>query len=256
MSRVYSWQGWRVVTAALLAVLLLASWLSQQASANHTPADKVVAAGSTVQRVPANEPGKTFLMGATMKTSKPTDLILMVTAECSIITDVTTGPDTTADTTSAQEAEGRIRMWVEIDGKQVPINSMSNPPQDPAAQPAGEEKDKVTFCNRVHRQELTDGENDDDGIDKMRTYLKTKDANAFNWLRLNLGSGLHTIQVYADLCVRTTVTTAGVQCDKTTPTLPTAGTGGAAAEGFVGNRSIIVVPSKLANDATILEGSA
>src|SRR5204863_4433771 len=54
------------------------------------PADKAVAAGSKVQALDPNA-GPTPLMDATLRTSKPEDLILQVTAECDILTDVTVG---------------------------------------------------------------------------------------------------------------------------------------------------------------------
>ncbi len=240
----------KLTSAATIALLmgLLVGSIAQNVGATHMPADKVVAAGSTVQQVrPA--PTGTLLLEARLKTSKPTDLILMVTAECSIITDVTTGPSTTGGATSSQEAEGRIRIWVVIDGKIVPINSVSSPPQDPADQPSGTDRDKVTFCNHVHRQEVADGESPTDGIDRLRTYHRTKDANGFNWLRLNMGAGPHTIQVFGELCLRNV---GGAQCDPTeTSTGPSGGVAGALADGYVGNRSLIVLPEKLANDATI-----
>lgn len=224
----------RDLATGILVVLMAGMLVSQamQASANHTPANKVVAAGSkAVVMAPQTD---ATLLTATLRTSKPTDLILSVALECSIISDVTTGPSTVGGATDSATAEGTVRVWVEIDGNIVPINSISAPPQDPADQNPGDDTDKVTYCNRVHTQEATDGENNPpggDGIDKYRTYLETKTANAFNWLRLNMGSGIHTIVVKGEL----TTDTAGE----------------AVADAIVGNRSLIVEPEKLANDATI-----
>lgn len=226
---------WGPVIAALLIVLAF----NTVGQATHSPANKVVAAGSKVVVMQANDPAEpdpdplvTELLSATLRTSKPTDLILAVSMECSIITDVQTGPSGTAGATDTATAEGKVRAWVTIDGKLVPINSMSEPPQNPDDQVAGEDNDKVTFCNRVHTQDAEDGENDEDGLDKLRTYLETKNANAFNWLRLNMGSGIHTIKVIGELTTNTSGHALG-------------------AEALVGNRSLIAEPAKLANDARI-----
>lgn len=199
------------------------------ATATHTPADKVVAGGSTVE---VAGPGQEVpLLEATLRTSKPADLMLQVSMECSIITDVQTGPSNMPGATDVASAEGTIRVWVEIDGEVVPINSVSSPPQD-APEPGDKATDGVTFCNRVHEQDVADGESPGDGLDKHRTYLETKAANAFNWLRLNAGSGVHQIVVKADL----TTNSAGEMAE---------------AEAMIGNRTLIVEPTKMANDASI-----
>ena len=117
---------------------------------------------------------------------------------------------------------------MEVDGQIVPINSMSSPPQ--LTPPGGDDTDKVTFCNRLHRQTVADEETALDGVDRMDTYLRTKEASAFNWLRLNLGSGSHTIEVHGTLTTNTT--------------------GEALADALVGNRTLIAEPTKMAVDAS------
>jgi hypothetical protein len=214
----------RKLSTALLGALvgvILAS--SQGVFATHAPANKVVAAGSTVQTIAVN--ATVPILTATLRTSKPTDLILNVNMECSILTQLTTGPGP-SDTA---QASGDIRAWVEIDGAIVPINSISSPPQNPP--PPGGERDKVTFCNRTYSRTVTDMETGMDGTDEERDYIDTKSSNSFTWLRLNMGSGIHTIVVKATL---------------TTGTL-----GDATATAYIGNRSLIAEPEKLANDATI-----
>ena len=200
------------------------------AGANHLPADKPFAAASKVQTIGAN--ATVTLLTATVKNSKPADMMLHVTLECSILTNtvITGGPEVTSETA---EAEGRVRVWIEIDGKVVPIVSSSSTPQLPP--PPGDETDKVTFCNREHVRSVTDMEEDTDGIDGSTDYLRTKTANAFNWVRLNMGSGVHTIVLKGEFFKRST--------------------DGSMADAYVGNRSMIGVPGKFANDATISEGS-
>lgn len=215
----------RKLSTALLGALvgvILAS--SQGVFATHAPANKVVAAGDTLQVV---APGANVaILSATLRTSKPTDLILNVNMECSILTSLTTGgasPDTAS-------ATGDIRAWVEIDGATVPINSISSPPQNPPG-PGDPLRDGVTFCNRTYSRTVTDTENPLDGTDTESDYIDTKSANSFTWLRLNMGSGIHTIVVKATL-------TTGTVNDAT-------------ASAYIGNRSLIAEPEKLANDATI-----
>lgn len=199
------------------------------ATATHTPADKPFAAASKVVRF---SPGaRTELLSATVKNSKPTDMILQVSMECSIITDNVILGSSTPGAQESAATEGTVRAWIEVDGQIVPIISSSTPPQNPV-QP-GNDTDKVTFCNRVFNRSVQDAEDPRDGYDRSRDYIETKSANAFNWVRLNMGSGVHTVKLYADLSHFSTT--------------------GSAASAFVGNRSMIGLPGKFANDAVISE---
>lgn len=220
----------RKLSTALLGALvgvILAS--SQGVFATHTPADKVVASGSTLAVM---GPGAALpILTATIKTSKPTDLILNVNMECSILTSLVTGGTGVMGSDTAT-ATGDIRAWVEIDGQVVPINSVSNPPQNPP--PSGNAaRDGVTFCNRTYSRTVSDTENPLDGQDMESDFIDTKSSNSFTWLRLNLGNlpSPHRIVVMA--------------------TLTEAATPDATAQAVIGNRSLIVEPAKLANDATI-----
>lgn len=219
-----------VITNVLLGVLAVAMLINPIfAGANHQPADKVAASGSTVEEV---EPSGTTLLSTTFRTSSPTDLMMHVTLECSIITEVLNqGGASVAE--SVGHAEGRIRAWLEFDGEIVPINSMSDNPQPANPSSRGEDSDKVTFCNREHRQTLTDTEDGQDGTDTLRTYLRTKAANAFNWVYLNTGNGIHTVELKAEY-------------DE-----PVEATEGSMASGMVGNRTLIIEPTKMSNHASI-----
>ena len=217
-----------------------------QAGATHQPADKAAAAGSSVREV---KPTGTPILTATMKTSKPQDLIFQVTLECSIITQVANTAAEGAVDQVEHSASSRIRVWVTIDNKVVPINSpaITSPPAqetDPnQPSPPGGEKDKVTFCSREHKQQLTNAESPNDGVDRLRTYLNTKAANAFNWVYLNAGSAVHTIKVFADIasdkpsCAPTGDPAVAPTTDCT--------------DGFVGARVLVVEPHRFANDAVV-----
>jgi hypothetical protein len=209
-----------LTVAIALAALIVGG--TQGVFATHAPANKVVAAGDKM--VVTGPQTATPILSATLRTSKPEDLILQVALECSITTALVTSND---DPSSS--ASGDIRVWVEIDGVRVPINSISNPPQPPPA--AGDPSDEVTFCNRTYSRTVMDQESPPNGQDREQDFIETKTSNAFNWLRLNMQSGIHTIVVKA--------------------TLTTSVTGDATAEALIGNRSLIVEPTKLANDASI-----
>ena len=225
--------GWAV--AGLSVSLLALNTFSgvQLAGATHQPANKPFAAASkTVKFSPgADVP----LLSATVRNSKPTDLILQVSLECSIITDnvIAGSTSTVPGASESATTTGSIRTWITVDGVMVPIISSSAPPQNPPA--PGDDTDKVTFCSRVFNRTVQDAEDPKDGWDKSRDYIETKDANAFNWVRLNMGSGVHTIVLHGEL---------------THSFSP-----GSSASAFVGNRSMIGEPGKFANDATITEGT-
>ncbi|MGH9282761.1 MAG: hypothetical protein ACRD0S_07470 [Acidimicrobiales bacterium] len=214
-----------MAAAGALAVIAASVW-PRGAEANHQPADKVVAAASKLEEISPRE--EVTLLTSTLRTSAPTDLILSVSMECSIFTGLVTGPSSDGGTDSAM-ASGHVRAWVEIDGKIAPINSVST--STLVATSAGNDSDKVTFCSRTYQRTVTDNENPLDGQDIEDDYIDTKSANAFNWLRLNMGPGSHTILVKG--------------------TLSQATSGDASASAVVGNRSLIVQPAKLANDASI-----
>ena len=219
------------VFVTLLAIALVFTW-TVNAQATHLPADKPFAAASKTVKF---SPGTAVtLLSATVKNSKPADMVLAVTMECSIITDNVILGSSTPGAQESAATEGTVRTWIEVDGKIVPIISSSAPPQDGSTPPAGDETDKVTFCNRVFNRTVQDAEDPQDGYDKSRDYINTKTANAFNWVRLNMGSGVHTIVLKADLSHFSTT--------------------GSSASAFVGNRSMIGIPGKFANDAVISEG--
>lgn len=62
-------------------------------------------------------------------------------------------------------------------------------------------------------------------------HLATRSANGFEWISLDVGRGVHTIEVKAQL-------TESVECV-------------GRAQSAVGKRTLVVQPMKLANDATI-----
>lgn len=214
------------MTVLLGGLVLLGAWLAPalagDGTSNAQPADKVVASGSKLTVIGPND--EVVLLAASMKTSSPTDLILSVSMECSIFTRLVTGPSDDGGTDTAM-ATGRVRAWVEVDGVIVPVNS------DSAAPAPGDDSDKVTFCDRTYQRTVTDAEDPLDGQDIEDDFIATKAANAFHWIRLNLGHGVHDVVVKASLVQVTT--------------------GDANAEAAVGNRVLVVEPTKMANNAIV-----
>lgn len=203
-----------IVVATAVAGGIATYMAGPGAIATHEPANKVSASGSSTEvfGVPKGTTTATVLTEF-VKTSKPTDLILGVTSECSITTDVTTvGSDT-------QGAEGKIRMWVEVDGRPVPVAQ-----EDPDA-------GRVVFCNRLYERTTQLGEDDEE--DSIRTFMRTRSANGFNWMALNVGSGTHKIEVKAELTTDSTARSSALA--------------------VVGNRTLIVEPVKSANDEVVTE---
>lgn len=209
-----------LATVTILAALALA--LGGAASADHQPADKVIAAGNTLELFtcdskidfecdttkPNLPTGTQTLLTGTLKTSSPTDLMLHVSLECALWTNVKVSGN------NSSSAFGQVKVWVEIDGNPVPVAAGDN----------GE----VVFCEREFKLETT---NFDDTDATIALFQRTRSANAFNWLALDLGSGVHTVEVKAAL-------------DRLVD-----GNGLAAAA--VGKRTLIVEPAKLANDASL-----
>lgn len=201
----------------LLGLLVLLSSIGRsEAVATHTPADKVVASGSKVE---VTEPGETVVLSSgILRSSAPSDLLISVTAECSIATDVKT------EGNDDQMAEGVVEVWTEIDGNRVGINSVPTSTTSAESQDDGE----VVFCNRSFRRKTTLFDDEDATIE---TFERTREASGFNWVALNVGKGTHEVVVKARLTETAT--------NKAT------------ADAAVGNRTLVVEPAKLANDAGV-----
>lgn len=209
-------QGSAVGAASALLIVLVLGPVREPASADHQPADKVAVSASvlevlTAPLVESASSREATLLTGTLRTSGPTDLLLQVTAECALWTTVATVGNGSA------ESMASVKVWIEIDDDAVPVSSQDT-----------EELGKVVFCNRAHRQSVTDL---DDSDARIEQFIRTRAANAFNWITLNVGSGVHRIAVKARLDANVT--------------------GFGDAQAAVGKRTLLVVPAKLANDASI-----
>jgi hypothetical protein len=215
----------RVAAAGALALALTAGALAQGSMATGIPANKVAASGSETEVIGANQ--SAVVLSETVKINNPTDLILGVSLECAILTQVTNSANG-----QTERAFGEIKIHVTINGRPVPVSD------------ADADAGRVVFCNRAQEQQWTDtatGPNaGDDSEDQLRQYLSTRTANSFNWLALNVGTeyggtqdNVHKIEVVA--------------------TWTTSATGEALAEAVVGNRTLVLEPVKAAVGERVTE---
>ena len=161
---------------AVVSVVMNPGWVGAQQQA----ADKASASASDVDTVGTSQ--DEVVLRQNMKVSSTSDLILQTTSECSILTCVLTagGPDPGPnDTASSQSgAFGQVEMWITIDDEVVPIADGN----------AQTDNGEVVFCNRAYARKITDAESPEDGTDTEEDYIRTRQANAFNWMAFDVGS--------------------------------------------------------------------
>lgn len=185
-------KDWIPTLAAIAVIMLVVPFtVAKPFNDDGSPnaANKTAAAGGhVIELIPDyadNDVQGTTILDTYVKSGGPKDLLLSVTLECALWTQttVTTILDDRSQGDLARAA-ARVDVWVEIDGQPVSI--------------AGADDGKITFCDRVQEQGLSDMD-DGTGNWTMRTYLATKSANAFNWVAFDVGSGTHHIVVKADI---------------------------------------------------------
>ena len=220
-----------VMGAMLLAATLFTAYTAQGANASHEPANKAGAAGSDIDAI--GQDGQVIL-SETMRVSSPEDAIISVSAECAILTQVTTN-----NSQLDSRAFGSVRLWIEIDGNRVPVAAVEGNGEDDTEDTDDNGVGEVTFCNRAHQRTVSNGENTNDGVDNDRDYLRTRSANAFNWVAFDLGTAYDTgndnvivVELWADYDAATT---------------PTGANTGNLADAFVGSRTMIIEPTKVSN---------
>ncbi len=196
-----------LLAVALLALSapIVAAALTSDGTSN--AANKTAASGSTVEILSAAL--ESTVLATTIKTSSPQDLIFAVTLECALWTTVeTVGND-------VSEARATVTVSVLFDGVAVPVSG------------AGDDG-RVVFCDRTHRQTTTLFDDENATINQ---YLATRSANGFNWILPDVGSGVHTVEVKADL---TTFSSDDLFV-----------------QAGVGHRTLIVEPTQLAQGFTL-----
>jgi len=237
--------------AALVAVLAMSTVaiaLSQSAMA--APANKT-AIGSGSMGAIADSDGWTTIVAGTIKTSTPSDLIVRHNQECAIHTGLNLDQDNEKATSAVRED---IRLLV-----------------DGVVQPAtyGDEDGIVTLCGRAYHIDTNvlstvydlcafaesldlDGDGVPDNTEVCESdeiyfdsYIRTKQAHGWDWVVLDVGSGVHTVEVQAMLFNELDDLTNGKKGkanDSNNDTVETILE--------IGKRSLIVTESKLATGST------
>ena len=219
----------RDLSTGILVVLLAGVLVSQalQAGATHQPANKAASSASNVRDVTGVTGQTTTILQETMKVASPTDLILQTTAECALITSVTTGDEAGDQATDTAQAEAQIEIRIKLDGTVVPVDST-----------AGDDG-WIVFCNRLYRQTATDAEGDGD-IDQMDSYISSRTANAFNWFAFDVGANYDAPDVPAGTGNNLVEVVVEARFTETATT-------DAVADAMVGRRSIVVEPTNASN---------
>ena len=237
--------------AALVAVLAMSTVaiaLSQTAIA--APANKT-AIGSGSMGAIADSDGWTTIVAGTIKTSTPSDLIVRHNQECAIHTGLNLDQDNEKATSAVRED---IRLVV-----------------DGVVQPAtyGDEDGIVTLCGRAYQIDTNvlstvydlcafvesldlDGDGVPDNTEVCEddeiyfdSYIRTKQAHGWDWVVIDVGSGVHTVEVQAMLFNELDDLTNGKKgkaIDSNNDTVETILE--------IGKRSLIVTESKLATGST------
>lgn len=191
-----------VAVAALVVFAASGQVYAQSGNA----ANKLHVSASTVDVV--GPTGATTILSTSMKTSTNSDLVFNVTAECAVtLTDedlLAPGPSGNFSSFASDSdfAIAVIRVWVEVDGLAVSVG--------PAVPGAGSDDGKVTFCRRERASATFVTETNTGGpfaFDPDETaytiqehlFEANRQANAFNWVARNVGNGVHSIVVKAEI---------------------------------------------------------
>ena len=266
----------RIGVAALAgAAIVLVVALTTIAQSSHSPANKTWISATTMeimknQLVPgSSERTEVILAQGRAKYNNPTDLRISVTSECALWTNTaTTGDDDS-------ESKARVEVWVTIDGKVVPVSTTDTAADNSSVDPNDQAgAGKVVFCNRAARMKtenieslprdptcvddpqtpadecvVADPDDEDDIL--IRSYNRSRSANAFNWGAMDIGrtyddavtvngKGTLEFQVHARLAAQVA----------DTDTTDNNGVDSPAALAAVGKRTLFIEPVKMANDAS------
>lgn len=185
---------------ALLGSATTASAVSIPASKAAVALDELINVSQTANGPgsTANDTGWVNILSTQIKTANQKDLLFDVSLQCGLVTDTTV--KSTNGTTSAATARGVIAVRVLVD--------------DEAALPDGgidalqQEAEGIVFCDRVQTlaakfsglnctADLLSGEVTCADPEELQLILRTLNANAFNFVATDVGSGVHNITVQA-----------------------------------------------------------
>ena len=179
----------KLITIGLAAVLVLTLGTTAILAGDQIPSAKAAFVSDNVYTVSSGKMGSDWftVLETQIKTGTPKDLVMDVSAECSLLTSARLDGDV------GSEAAATILVRVVID---------PGTDDEQYANPGGEEG--ITFTNRVLKVDgdLTHTTNlpglviDDHWIE---VYIMTKAAHAFNFCAQDVGANIHTVRVEAKL---------------------------------------------------------
>ena len=175
------------VTVLMLALLVAAGVIVRQQmafAASNLPADKMTVTASTtsVQGPNTDVP----ILTAQMKTSTVADLKLSVTSECTILSQITNMGSST------QNYIAKVELWVTVDNHPVPVVPAATT-TGASGGSGGSDDGSVVFCNREFMRTTSFNTSNE----SIKDVENTEQSNAFNWVALNVGNGVHSIVVHA-----------------------------------------------------------
>ena len=155
--------------ATALAVVLVASFVFAGYSAQaDTPSAKTAVASAELDRAVIGE-WKDVLSTEIKVSGEPKDLVIAVTAECALATNVRLHDKT------GSESQAKIMVRALVDNKTVVVPS------------------EVVFADRLVK--VKGNLNDTNAW--FEIYMATRNANGFNFIAEDVGTGPHTITVQA-----------------------------------------------------------
>lgn len=233
--------------------------LAGTAAAQGTPSSKATFAYSELVSLPAcsttttgcGSVGETSgwhtILKQQIKLANQKDLFMDASLQCGIITDTTV--KSMNGSLDSSEAQGTIRVRIKIT---TPSGAVVDAEPNSGRNATGAaDGDGVVFCDRIQTlaakfsglnctANLTTGAVTCSTPEELQLILKTLNANAFNFVAPDLGSGVHTVEVQARSSARTGATGANGSL--------------AAANAFIGAGSVAVESVRMikGNDGTTL----
>jgi hypothetical protein len=249
------------VSTGVLVVLLTGVLVSQalQAGADHEPANKYSVAGSTLETIGAGTTA--VILSERVKVSTTHDVVLQLNAECSILNNLMTQGSTQGNSIETDESFGQVVMWITIDGTHVPVSTADTSAASPGVQL---DDGKVVFCNREYDRRVSDREGDDDGHDEESDFIRTRTANSFDWLALDVGVDCPDPQTspethcydeaangnnILDIEAHVEFTRTPAQCTNPAEPLGTS----SCADAQVGRRTLVVEPTNASNHEQVVQ---
>lgn len=213
-----------VLAGSAAAIVMLAT--AMPAAAQGTPSAKATFAYSTLIALPAcnttdaagcggtSDTGWRSILKQQIKMANQKDLFFGASLQCGIVTDTTV--KSLNGSLDSAEARATIRVRVKLTAPDGTV-SYAEPSSgvDATNTPTGANSG-VVFCDRIQTLRAKfSGLNctvDANGVvtcsdpEELQLILKTLNANAFNFVAANRGSGVHTIEVQARSSAATSAT--------------------------------------------------